>query len=199
MCSSIAVSRCSLSPALRDLGQRAREYPASADPCHSRSAASNDPAAPPRSPAAPARAPRPGPGEHLRVKLAGCQPEQVPRPARQQDLARAPGAPGRGSSAARSRATWTCSAFTELARQILAPDPVDELAAETTWFARTARSPSTARRCGAPSSSSRHPARRARAEQPDQQRWPVVDHHGTRQSSGFRPCLKLERPGYTGS
>ena len=160
MCSSVAVSRCSPSPA-RTISAHGPGMPSSATPCHSPIADSSDAAAADRSPARrDSRAAASRPANSSASSWPGDSRSRYPRP-----LACSTWPDVRcarpGSRAARNREIWTCSAFTDRAGSSSPQIPSISSSRETAWFARAASSPRTARRCGAPSSSS-VPPRQAR-------------------------------------
>jgi len=130
------------------------------------------------------------PAEHLRIQVARFQPQRIARPGGKQELPRRPAGPVRLKRPPQS-GHLDVQPVHRARRRILAPDAVDELAAGNGLVRPQREKPEY------------HLALRAaqlqlavtlpgahRAEQPDQQRSPMVGgHHGTPSHRVFTPCL----------
>ena len=130
--------------------------PASAAPCHNPSAASNEPAAPARSPAARARGPRPAARRTPRRQAGRVPASAGTRFGGQQHPARCPVRPPRLERCPQPGHV-DMQRVDRAGGQLLAPDPVDELIPWNHLVRPHRQEPSTARRCGAPRSSSASP------------------------------------------
>jgi hypothetical protein len=130
------------------------------------------------------------PAEHLRIQVAGIQPQRIPRPGGQQELARRPAGPVRFQRPPQ-HGHMDVQRVHRARRRILAPDAVDELAAGHRPVRPQGEKPEyyLALRAAQLQLAVALPGPH-RAEQPDQQRSPMVGgHHGTPSHRVFTPCL----------